>query len=79
MDDLHTRELIIAFRVIVVVWSLACGLTFASTILYGREPSSLDGPTALVCDWLTHEDAATVAKTSAESHGCGSVTRHAPR
>jgi len=79
MDDRHIRELMIAFRVIVVVWSLACGLTFASTILYGREESLLDGPTALVCDWLAHEDAATVAKSSSESHGCGSVTRHAPR
>ena len=56
MDDhRHMRELMIAFTAIVVVWSIASGLTFASALLFGRGVSSLDGPTALISDWLSHE------------------------
>jgi hypothetical protein len=56
MDDhRHMRDLMIAFTAIVVVWSIACGLTFASALLFGPGESSLDGPTALISDWLSHE------------------------
>jgi len=58
MDDhRHTRDLMTAFIAIVLVWSIACWLTFASGVLFGREESSLDGPTALIGDWLSHEAA----------------------
>jgi hypothetical protein len=57
MDDhRHMRDLMIAFTAIVLVWSIACGLTFASALLFGRAGSSLDGPTALIGDWLSRED-----------------------
>jgi hypothetical protein len=54
-DHRHTRDLMIAFTAIVLVWSIACGLTFASARLFGRVESSLEGPTALIGDWLSHE------------------------
>jgi hypothetical protein len=57
MDNNHTRELIIAFTAIVLVWSIACGLTFASTLFFGREENLLDGPTAMIGDWLEHQGA----------------------
>jgi hypothetical protein len=55
-DHRHMRDLMIAFTAIVLVWSIACGLTFTSVLLFGRGGSSLDGPTALIGDWLSHED-----------------------
>jgi hypothetical protein len=54
-DHHHTRDLMIALTAIVLVWSIACGLTFASALFFGRAESSLDGPTALIGDWLSHE------------------------
>jgi hypothetical protein len=54
-DHSDTRDLTIACTAIVVVWSIACGLTFVSAHLYRPEKSSLDGPTALIGDWLSHE------------------------
>jgi hypothetical protein len=56
-DNRHTRDLVIAFTAIVLVWSIACGLTFASAHLFGREESSLEGPTALIGNWLSHQAA----------------------
>jgi hypothetical protein len=53
LDDRHIRELLIAFMAIVLVWSVACGLTFASTLFFG-EVNSLDGPTAMIGHWLEH-------------------------
>ena len=41
--DRHTRELVIAFTAIVLVWSATCGLTFASALLFGRGASLLEG------------------------------------
>ena len=52
MDNRQTRELMIAFTAIVLVWSIAFGLTVASTLIFGREMSSIDGPTAMIGDWL---------------------------
>ena len=49
-DHRDTRDLMIACTAIVVVWSIACGLTFVSAHLYRREKSSLDGPTSLIGD-----------------------------
>jgi hypothetical protein len=58
MDDRrHTRDLMTAYTAIVLVWLVACGLTFASAILFGREESSLDSATALIGDYLSREDA----------------------
>ena len=56
LDDRHIRELLIAFMAIVLVWSVACGLTFASTLFFG-EVNSLDGPTAMIGHWLEHQGA----------------------
>ena len=53
-DHRHMRDLMIAFTAIVLVWSIACGLTFTSVLLFGRGGSSLDGSTALIGDWLSH-------------------------
>jgi hypothetical protein len=55
MDDRHMRELMIAFTAIVLAWSIAIGLTFASTLLLGRGVNSADGPTAMIGDWFAHE------------------------
>jgi hypothetical protein len=54
MNDRHMRELLIALTAIVVVWSAAGGLTLVSTVLFGREMTALDGPTAMINDWLKH-------------------------
>ena len=57
MRERDARELMIAFTAIVLVWSIAGGLTLASTLLLGREVSSLDGPTEMIGDWLEHRGA----------------------
>jgi hypothetical protein len=57
MRDRDSRELMIAFTAIVLVWSIAGGLTLASTLLFGREVSSFDGPTEMIGDWLEHRGA----------------------
>ena len=56
MRDRDARELMIAFTAIVLVWSIVGGLTLA-TLLFGREVSSLDGPTEMIGDWLEHRGA----------------------
>jgi hypothetical protein len=56
MDDhRHTRDLTIAFTAIVLVWSIACGLTFASALFFGHAESLRDAPTAMIGDWLSRE------------------------
>ena len=58
MDDhRHTRDLTTAYAAIVLVWLVACGLTFASALIFGHQERSLDGATALIGDWLSREDA----------------------
>ena len=56
LDDRNIRELLIAFTAIVLVWSVAFGLTLASTLYFG-EANSLDGPTAMIGHWLEHQSA----------------------
>jgi hypothetical protein len=57
MRDREARELMIAFTAIVLVWSVAGGLTFVSALLFGHEVSSLDGPTEMIGDWLERQGA----------------------
>jgi hypothetical protein len=57
LDDRHMRESLIAFTAIVLIWSTVCALTFASTLFFGREANALDGPTAMIGDWLQHQGA----------------------
>jgi len=61
MRERDARELMIAFTAIVLVWSIAGGLTLASALLFGREVSSLDGPTEMIGDWLEHRGAPSLA------------------
>ena len=61
MRDRDARELMIAFTAIVLVWSIAGGLTLAPALLFGREVSSLDGPTEMIGDWLEHRGAPSLA------------------
>jgi len=61
MRERDAWELMIAFTAIVLVWSIAGGLTLASTLLFGREVSSLDGPTEMIGDWLEHRGAPSLA------------------
>ena len=55
-DDRNLRELTIAFTAMVTTWSIACGL-FAAGLLFGYEVESLDGPAAMIGDWLALEGA----------------------
>jgi hypothetical protein len=36
LDDRHIRELLIAFTAIVLVWSVAFGFTFVSTLFLAK-------------------------------------------
>jgi hypothetical protein len=47
-DDRSARQLIIALAAIVVVWSIACGLTFAAARLIAHERAWLGGPAVTV-------------------------------
>ena len=42
MRDHDTRQLTIALTAIVIVWSIACALTYASTILFALTGNSPD-------------------------------------
>ena len=55
-DDRNLRELTIAFTAMVTTWSIACRL-FAARLLFGYEVESLDGPAAMIGDWLALEGA----------------------
>jgi hypothetical protein len=55
-DGRNLRELTIAFTAMVTTWSIAGGL-FAARLLFGYEVESLDGPAAMIGDWLALEGA----------------------